>query len=184
MRRPQGRAARVERWDRRKCAYSSLSKLRTVAGNASAATRAATRRTFWAWPFTPAAPPVLTRVFAMPLEARAITLAMPRLSMAAPISTFRSTRPPAFPPPTRRISSTRGPGRYGWWLCFRPSFAPGVSRNSFKRPHYQDVDGTITGSFGLPKGKVIGDSTPIEIRADAFNFSNQTNLNSSSISTK
>ncbi len=60
---------------------------------------------------------------------------------------------------------------------------PGVSRNSFDGPGYQDVDATVTKSFGLPNARVIGEGARIEIRADAFNLFNQTNLNSSSIVT-
>jgi hypothetical protein len=46
---------------------------------------------------------------------------------------------------------------------------PGVSRNSFDGPGYQDVDATVTKSFGFPKAKVIGDHANLAIRADAFN---------------
>jgi hypothetical protein len=60
---------------------------------------------------------------------------------------------------------------------------PGISRNSFTGPGYQDVDGTVTKSFGLPKAPVLGENGSLEIRADAFNFFNQVNLNGSSIST-
>lgn len=60
---------------------------------------------------------------------------------------------------------------------------PGVSRNSFDGPGYQDVDATVTKSFGFPSGRVIGENANLEIRADAFNLFNQTNLNPSSIVT-
>lgn len=60
---------------------------------------------------------------------------------------------------------------------------PGISRNSFDGPGYRDVDATLTKSFGLPSGRVIGEHGAIEIRADAFNLFNLTNLQSSSIVT-
>ncbi len=60
---------------------------------------------------------------------------------------------------------------------------PGVSRNSFDGPGYQDVDDTVTKSFGLPNARFIGESARIEIRADAFNLFNQTNLDPSSMVT-
>ncbi|RRA48712.1 carboxypeptidase regulatory-like domain-containing protein [Acidipila sp. EB88] len=60
---------------------------------------------------------------------------------------------------------------------------PGVSRNSFTGPGYEDFDGTVTKSFGLPSARVIGENANIEIRADAFNLFNQINLDSSSMVT-
>ena len=60
---------------------------------------------------------------------------------------------------------------------------PGVARNSFDGPGYQSVDATLTKSFGLPKLRVLGEEGKLEIRADAFNLFNQTNLQSSSIVT-
>jgi hypothetical protein len=60
---------------------------------------------------------------------------------------------------------------------------PGISRNSFTGPGYQDVDGTVTKSFGLPKLPVLGESAGLEIRADAFNLFNQVNLNGAAINT-
>ena len=53
---------------------------------------------------------------------------------------------------------------------------PGLSRNSFTGPGYQDVDATITKAFGLPNAKVLGEHAVVEIRADAFNLFNETNL--------
>ena len=59
---------------------------------------------------------------------------------------------------------------------------PGIARNSFNGPKYSDVDATVTKNFGLPHLRVIGETAGIEIRADAFNLFNQTNLNVGSIS--
>jgi len=60
---------------------------------------------------------------------------------------------------------------------------PGIARNSFTGPGYQDVDATVTKNFGLPKVPFFGERTGLEIRADVFNFFNETNLNVSQIAT-
>ena len=54
--------------------------------------------------------------------------------------------------------------------------APGVGRNAFFGPRYTDVDLAVTKAFGLPKMKVLGDQSRLEIRADAFNLFNKLNL--------
>ena len=58
---------------------------------------------------------------------------------------------------------------------------PGVSRNSFTGPGYRDVDATITKAFGFHPGRIVGEHASIEIRADAFNLFNNTNLSNASI---
>ena len=60
---------------------------------------------------------------------------------------------------------------------------PGAERNSFEGPGYEDVDASLTKDFGLPKMRVLGDNAKIEIRCDAFNLFNRTNLNPASIAT-
>jgi len=50
-------------------------------------------------------------------------------------------------------------------------------------PDYKDFDASLTKSFGFPKMRVLGDDAKIEIRADAFNLFNITNLSPTSIST-
>jgi hypothetical protein len=62
---------------------------------------------------------------------------------------------------------------------------PGVARNSLTGPGYQDLDATLSKSFGLPHIPMSGktEGTKLEIRADFFNLFNQTNLDSSTIST-
>ncbi|WP_263382394.1 TonB-dependent receptor [Granulicella arctica] len=87
-----------------------------------------------------------------------------------------TTTSPYFINPTAPVA----PG--GGFATGLPSL-PGMARNSFNGPGYQDVDATVTKSFGLPNGRVIGEHAAIEIRADAFNLFNQTNLNNSSIVT-
>ena len=59
---------------------------------------------------------------------------------------------------------------------------PGIARNSFNGPKYQDVDATVTKNFGLPHVPFFQENAGLEIRADAFNLFNQTNLNVGSIS--
>jgi Carboxypeptidase regulatory-like domain len=59
--------------------------------------------------------------------------------------------------------------------------APGVARNSLNGPNYRDLDGTISKNFGLPKMPVLGENAGVEIRFDAFNLFNTTNLNVGSI---
>jgi hypothetical protein len=54
--------------------------------------------------------------------------------------------------------------------------APGVGRNSFLSPGYNDFDATLSKGFGLPKLPVLGENAKIEIRADAFNLFNKLNL--------
>ncbi len=60
---------------------------------------------------------------------------------------------------------------------------PGVSRNAFTGPGYQDLDATVTKAFGLHPGRVIGEHASIEVRADAFNLFNNTNLDNGSVDT-
>ncbi len=57
---------------------------------------------------------------------------------------------------------------------------PGIARNSFTGPHYEDLDATVTKNFGIPN-RFTGERSGVEIRADAFNLFNQTNLNVSQI---
>ena len=60
---------------------------------------------------------------------------------------------------------------------------PGAERNSMNGPGYRDFDASLTKAFGLPKMRVLGDDAKLEIRADAFNLFNITNLNPTGIST-
>lgn len=60
---------------------------------------------------------------------------------------------------------------------------PGVSRNAFTGPGYQDLDATVTKAFGLHPGRIVGEHASIEVRADAFNLFNNTNLDNGSIDT-
>ena len=60
---------------------------------------------------------------------------------------------------------------------------PGVDRNSFTGPGYMDVDATVTKNFVLPKMRGLGEGAGLEIRADAFNLFNETNLNQGALVT-
>ena len=60
--------------------------------------------------------------------------------------------------------------------------APGVARNSLTGPGYQDLDATVTKAFGLGRIRGLGEGAVLEIRADAFNLFNETNLSTSSVS--
>ena len=59
---------------------------------------------------------------------------------------------------------------------------PGIAKNSFTGPKYQDLDATLTKDFGLPKLPVLGEDAKFEIRADVFNLFNNTNLDVTQIS--
>ncbi len=60
---------------------------------------------------------------------------------------------------------------------------PGVSRNTFTGPGYMDVDATVTKNFVLPHVRGLGEAPGLEIRADAFNLFNETNLNQGALIT-
>jgi hypothetical protein len=51
---------------------------------------------------------------------------------------------------------------------------PGVGRNSFRGPHYFNVDMSAAKRFGL--GRALGESTFLEVRANFFNVFNLLNL--------
>jgi len=53
---------------------------------------------------------------------------------------------------------------------------PGVGRNSLRGPNYFSVDMTLVKRFGLPVMPVLGENSGIEIRANAYNVFNRTNL--------
>ena len=56
-----------------------------------------------------------------------------------------------------------------------PDF-PGIGRNSFRGPRYQDVDLTIAKVFGLPATRVFGEAANIQLRMTAYNVFNKENL--------
>jgi Carboxypeptidase regulatory-like domain len=56
-----------------------------------------------------------------------------------------------------------------------PAF-PGIGRNSFRGPRYQDVDLTVAKEFGLPTMKFVGEGAKIQLRMTAYNAFNKLNL--------
>ena len=56
-----------------------------------------------------------------------------------------------------------------------PAF-PGIGRNSFRGPRYQDIDLTILKNFRLPDMKIIGEAGNIQLRMTAYNVFNKLNL--------
>ncbi len=53
---------------------------------------------------------------------------------------------------------------------------PGVARNTLNGPNYIDADMTLSKAFGFPKTRVLGESSQLEIRANAYNIYNRLNL--------
>lgn len=58
---------------------------------------------------------------------------------------------------------------------------PGMDRNAFVGPRYQNVDASLAKGFGLPKMPLLGEGAKFEIRADVFNLFNLLNLNPTAI---
>jgi hypothetical protein len=56
-----------------------------------------------------------------------------------------------------------------------PDF-PGIGRNSFRGPRYQDIDLSVLKSFALPPMKLIGEGGNIQLRMTAYNAFNKLNL--------
>jgi len=56
-----------------------------------------------------------------------------------------------------------------------PDF-PGIGRNTFRGPRYQDIDLTVLKNFRLPTMKIIGEAGNIQIRMTAYNVFNKLNL--------
>ena len=53
---------------------------------------------------------------------------------------------------------------------------PGIGRNTFRGPRYQDVDLTVAKEFGLPEMRFIGGDAKIQLRMTAYNAFNKLNL--------
>jgi hypothetical protein len=64
-----------------------------------------------------------------------------------------------------------------------PAPLPGIQRNSLNGPNYNDVDASLSKAFGLPNMPILGENARFEVRADAYNLFNKTNINPSSIDT-
>ena len=62
-----------------------------------------------------------------------------------------------------------------------PGPAPGIRRNTLTGPRYNNIDASLAKDFGMPSNHVLGEGASFEIRADAYNLFNETNINTSSI---
>jgi|SRR5580658_471115 hypothetical protein len=56
-----------------------------------------------------------------------------------------------------------------------PDF-PGIGRNTFRGPRYQDIDLTVLKNFALPNMKFVGEGANIQLRLTAYNVFNKLNL--------
>jgi hypothetical protein len=56
-----------------------------------------------------------------------------------------------------------------------PDF-PGIGRNTFRGPRYQDIDLTVAKEFGLPAMKLLGEGAKLQLRMTAYNAFNKLNL--------
>ena len=56
-----------------------------------------------------------------------------------------------------------------------PRGGPGIGRNSFRGPHYHNVDLSLTKTFGIPNTTVLGEHAGLEFRANMFNAFNLLN---------
>jgi hypothetical protein len=85
----------------------------------------------------------------------------------------------AFLPPTSGNFPNGGPAYFTLQsTCGDPCTpeVPGVGRNSFRGPRYQDIDLTVMKQFGLPSMKFVGDASSIQLRMTAYNVFNKLNL--------
>ncbi|HEV2280087.1 MAG TPA: TonB-dependent receptor [Acidobacteriaceae bacterium] len=62
-----------------------------------------------------------------------------------------------------------------------PGPPPGIHRNSLTGPRYNDIDASLAKDFGMPSNHVLGEGASFEIRADAYNLFNETNINTQQI---
>jgi hypothetical protein len=53
---------------------------------------------------------------------------------------------------------------------------PGIGRNSFRGPHYFNIDMSLAKTFGLPDALHLGEGAGFEFRVNAFNVFNMLNL--------
>jgi hypothetical protein len=65
------------------------------------------------------------------------------------------------------------PGGGAKFFTLTPPGPPGVGRNSFRGPNYQSIDMTFGKNTRLPR---LGENTILQVRLNAFNVFNRTNL--------
>jgi hypothetical protein len=53
---------------------------------------------------------------------------------------------------------------------------PGIGRNSFRGPHFFDVDMTLGKAFALPSSRILGEGAKLDLRANFYNIFNKLNL--------
>ncbi len=68
------------------------------------------------------------------------------------------------------------PGGGTKFFNFSQSGPPGVGRNSFRGPHYFDIDMSAAKRFALPGAMHLGEQANLELRANFFNVFNKLNL--------
>jgi hypothetical protein len=90
----------------------------------------------------------------------------------------------AFLPPTPGNFPNGGTSYFTLQTC-QPSPAPcpplspgfpGIGRNTFRGPRYQDIDLSILKNFRLPEMKFVGEGANIQLRLTAYNAFNKLNL--------
>lgn len=62
--------------------------------------------------------------------------------------------------------------------CFTVPFPRGgtsIGRNTFRGPHYKDIDFSLTKTFGIPETPVLGEHAGLDFRANMFNAFNFVN---------
>lgn len=85
----------------------------------------------------------------------------------------------AFLPPTNSNFPNGAPSYFTLQTtCGNPCLPerPGVGRNSFRGPRYQDLDLTVMKEFGLPAMRFVGEAAKIQLRMTAYNVFNKLNL--------
>lgn len=93
--------------------------------------------------------------------------------MSATNPNFQGNATPYFAAP----NYTLGPA----FPATAPGPMPGIHRNSLNGPDYDDLDGSLSKNFGVPSNRILGEHAAFEVRADAYNFFNRTNISTSSI---
>lgn len=73
-------------------------------------------------------------------------------------------------------NSSNGPVQGAPYFDICDMGAPGIGRNSFRGPHYFNIDASIAKKFGLPSLKFLGEGASIELRGNFFNLFNKLNL--------
>ncbi|MFN2596798.1 MAG: TonB-dependent receptor domain-containing protein [Pyrinomonadaceae bacterium] len=73
-------------------------------------------------------------------------------------------------------SNFPGGGLHFFTTAGLPNARPGIGRNSFRGPHYFNIDMSLAKVFGLPDALHLGEGANFEARVNAFNVFNMLNL--------